>query len=67
MKDGEIREQFLKATMARRGCGRVEAEVILARIADRLDGWTHAEAVERNPLPRERDEACGTTAERTGR
>lgn len=67
MKDGEIREAFLKATMAKRGCGLVEAEVILRRIADRLDGWTHAEVVDRNPLPHERDEACGTTAERSGR
>lgn len=57
----EAREKMLKAMMAKRGCGRVEAEVIMRRVADRLDGYTHAEAVQRHPLPHERDEACGTT------
>jgi hypothetical protein len=59
----EFREGMIRATMERRGCGREEAEVILNRIADRLGGYTHAEAVERNPLPAGRDEACGTTKE----
>lgn len=58
----EIRETFLTAIMARRGCDRAEAETIMARTADRLDGYTHSEAVRRHPLPPGRDEACGTSA-----
>jgi hypothetical protein len=59
----ELREGFLKATMAKRNCSRDEAEIILNRISDRLGGMTHAEAVRANPLPEGRDEACGTTAD----
>lgn len=51
--DTELREKFVKVVMARRACDREEAEVIMARIADRLDGYSHSEAVERNPIPEE--------------
>jgi len=47
----DFREAMLALTMKHRGCDRAEAVVILNRIADRLDGYTHAEAVDRNPLP----------------
>jgi hypothetical protein len=60
--DSELREAFKRATMARRQCDEAEADVILQRIADRLDGYSHDEAVERHPLQPERDEACGTSS-----
>jgi hypothetical protein len=50
VSDLELREQFVAAVISERNCDRAEAEVIMARIADRLDGYTHDEAVERNPL-----------------
>lgn len=56
----ELREAIVQAVMQRRGCGREEAETIMRRIADRLEGYSSAEARARHPLPRERDEACGT-------
>jgi hypothetical protein len=49
--DDELREMVLQAIMTRRGCDRDEAKIISRRIGDRLDGYTHDEAVERNPLP----------------
>lgn len=47
----KAREDFKKVI----GKGRTdaEAEVLMARISDRLGGYTHAEAVERNPWPAE--------------
>jgi len=49
----EFREQMIALTMKRRDCDRAEAEVILDRIADRLDGYTHDEVVAMHPLPDE--------------
>ncbi len=46
-----FREEMIALTMKRRGCDRAEAEVILDRIADRLDGYSHEEVVEMHPLP----------------
>jgi hypothetical protein len=60
--EDEIREQMLKVIMQRRDCDRAEAVTIMHRTADRLDGYTHSEAVQRNPLPAGRDESCGTEA-----
>lgn len=42
-------------TMMRRGCDRAEAEVILARVGDRLAGYTHEEVAEMHPLGKEDD------------
>lgn len=52
MTDKEFREAMIAVTMTRRNCDRAEAEVILARIADRLDGYSHDEVVQMNPLPK---------------
>lgn len=53
----EFRELMVRAVMTRRACGRVEAEVIMQRIADRLGGYTHAEVVEMHPLPQDASDA----------
>ena len=45
-----FREQMIALTMKRRECDREEAEIILNRIADRLDGYTHEEVAEIHPL-----------------
>ncbi len=47
----EFREELLGITMARRNCDRAEAEVILARMAARLDGHSHSQAEAMHPLP----------------
>lgn len=47
----ELRDGMKDAIRARRDCDDAEAEVILARIVDRLDGYTHEEVAERHPLP----------------
>lgn len=48
-----FREDMLDAAMSWRGCDRAEAVAILNRVADRLGGATHEEAVAANPLPEE--------------
>ena len=55
-QDREFREKLIELTMARRDCGRAEAEVILARVADRLAGYTHEEVAEMHPLGEAGDE-----------
>lgn len=50
-EDRAVRNQMKDAIKKRRDCDDAEAEVILHRIADRLGGYTHEEAAERNPLP----------------
>jgi len=50
-EDRAARERLKQAIMRRRNCDDAEAEVMLRRVADRLGGYTHEEAVERHPLP----------------
>jgi len=55
----EFREQMIALTMKRRDCERAEAEVIIERIASRLDGYTHDEVVAMHPLPDEAGKQAG--------
>lgn len=48
----EFREKLIDIFTQHYGYTREEALVILARIGDRLDGFTHEEAALRNPLER---------------
>jgi hypothetical protein len=52
-----MREKMKASIMDRRDCDEAEADVILERIAARLDGYTHDEAVQAHPLPNEADDA----------
>ncbi len=49
--DRALREQLLQGVMAQRGCDEEEGNVILARIADRLGGYSHGEVKQMHPLP----------------
>lgn len=45
-----FREQLIEIAM-RGGATRTQAEVWLARVGDRLRGYTHDEVVEMHPMP----------------
>ena len=48
----EFREELINILTKNYGYTREEALIVLARIGDRLDGFTHEEAAARNPLER---------------
>ncbi len=50
MKPEGLRQDFKDAIMGS-GHDDATAEVLLARIVDRLGGYTHAEVAEMHPLP----------------
>lgn len=50
-KDQEARQQFKDVVAKVVGGDQDKAEVLMQRIADRLGGYTHEEAVARNPMP----------------
>jgi hypothetical protein len=52
-EEKEFREKLISIFIDNYGYTRDEAKIILRRIGDRLDGYTHLEAAERNPLRNE--------------
>lgn len=56
-KEQRARQQFKDIVAQTVDGDQAQAEVLMQRIADRLGGYTHAEAVERNPMPGEAPDA----------
>ncbi len=56
-KQQRERQEFKDIVAQTVGGDQDQAEVLMQRIADRLGGYTHAEAVERNPMPKEAPDA----------
>ena len=61
MSEPNFRRLLIEATMRSMGCTEEEAIVIVDRVADRLAGHTHDEAVEMHPYPRRADSSSGAT------
>lgn len=56
-KERRARQEFKDIVAQTVDGDQAQAEVLMQRIADRLGGYTHAEAVERNPMPGEAPDA----------